>query len=288
MTGPSRARLINRLPKSVTARAGLILIVLVLFIVILGPFLTPDHPNAIDLSVRLQPPSAAHWFGTDELGRDLFARIANGGRYSLVASIVVVCFSVSLGATIGAAVAMGPRWLNAAMSQILDVAMAVPALVLTMALAAALGPGLVNVMIALIVARLPAFIMLARNQAYVIRKQAYVQAAGLYGASLPHQLRHHVIPNLAPALVVQGVADVSGIILACAALGFIGLGAQPPTPEWGALVASGKLYFLDCWWYAVFPGLAIALAATGFNLVGDAARDRLDPRTASQAAGARP
>lgn len=277
-----------RASRSPGETVGLLLIGLVLIVVLLGPYLTPFPPDQIDLAVRLQPPSGRHWLGTDELGRDLFSRIANGGRYSLLASILVVGVSLALGGLIGASVAMGPRWLNGLVSRILDIAMSVPALVLAMALAAALGPGLVNVTIALVLARLPAFVMLARNQAHGIRARAYVQAAGLYGGGLGHQLRHHIVPNIAPALLVQGLSDVGGIVLACAALGFIGLGAQPPLPEWGALVATGRLYFLDCWWYALFPGLAIALAATGFNLLGDAARDRLDPHLAGRAPEARP
>lgn len=268
------------LPHSVGGRVGALLLATILLVVVVGPWVTPYAPDEIHLPSRLQAPSADHWFGTDELGRDLFSRIAHGGRYSLFVAVLIVAVSGAFGAIIGAAVAVGPRWVNTVASQLLDIAMSVPALVLTMALAAALGPGLFNVALALVVARLPAFVLMARNQAQVVRRHAFVEAASLYGAGLLHQLRHHLLPNVSPALLVQAVSDVGGAILACAALGFIGLGAQPPTPEWGALVASGRLYFLDCWWYAVFPGLSIAVAATGFNLIGDETRDRLDPRLA--------
>jgi peptide/nickel transport system permease protein len=259
------------------AKAGLLLTAGVLLLALLGPSLRPFDPTAIDLSVRLEPPSLEHWFGTDELGRDLFARIAYGARYSLLAAICVVASSVVIGCIAGGLSAMAPGWVDWCAMRLVDMLLSVPTLVLAMALAAALGPGLVNAIIALIIARIPTFVRLGRNQALVLRRQAYVEAARLYGAPTSYLVRRHLVPNIAPVAMVQGVSDVGGVILACAALGFIGLGAQPPTPEWGALAASGRLFFLDCWWYAAFPGLAIASATVGFNLLGDAARDYLDP-----------
>ncbi|HEY0300078.1 MAG TPA: ABC transporter permease subunit [Rhizomicrobium sp.] len=251
--------------------------VVVLLLTVAGPFAGPFDPDAIDLAGRLQAPDATHWFGTDELGRDLFARIAAGGRYSLLTAVAVVLVSCAGGTLLGAACAVVPRWLDAAAMRAVDIFLSIPALVLAMALAAALGPGLQNAMIALTVARLPALVRLARNQALSLRRRGFVEAAQLYGAGRFHQLRHHILPNIAPVMIVQGVSDVSGIVLAGAALGFLGLGAQPPTPEWGALVASGRLYFLSCWWTAAFPGAAIAMTAIAFNLLGDGAREALDP-----------
>lgn len=263
---------------SLASGLGGVCAVIVLLLTIMGPFVSPFDPQAIDLAGRLQAPGAAHWFGTDELGRDLFARVAAGGRYSLFTAIAVVLAAGAGGTFLGGACAVMPRWLDTAAMRAVDIFLSVPALVLAMALAAALGPGLQNAMIALAVARLPALVRLARNQALSLRRRGFVEAAQLYGAGRLHQLRHHILPNIAPVMIVQGVSDVSGIVLAGAALGFLGLGAQPPTPEWGALVASGRLYFLSCWWTAAFPGAAIAMTAVAFNLLGDGVREALDPR----------
>lgn len=260
------------------------LLVGMLALVVLGPLIAAHGPNDIDLARRLLPPSASHWFGTDELGRDLFARIAYGGRLTLLSALAVVASVVAIGLLIGGLSVLAPPWVDTAVMRGVDILLSTPGLVLAMALAAALGPGLINAMLALMIARAPAFVRLARNQALIIRRMGYVEIARLNGAGDAHVLLFHLAPNVAPALIVQGASDVSGVILAAAALGFIGLGAQPPTPEWGALVASGRLFFLDCWWYALFPGLAIGLSSIGFTLLGDAARDWIDPR--SQGRGA--
>ena len=261
-----------------SARLGLALCGTIGLLALFGPSVIPYSPDAIDLSQRLLAPHPAHPFGTDELGRDLMARVAAGAGYSISAALGVVTCSVVLGCLIGASSALAGRWIDVAVMRLMDILLAVPALVLAMALAAALGPGLLNAMIALVVARIPAYVRLARNQALTLRRQGFVEAAGLYGAGPGYIVARHLAPNLAPVLIVQGLTDVGGVILASAALGFIGLGAQPPTPEWGVLASSGRLFFLECWWYAVFPGLAILCATMGFNLVGDWARDRMDPR----------
>jgi peptide/nickel transport system permease protein len=194
----------------------------------------------------------------------------------------VVASTALLGGVIGGISAMAPGWLDAVIMRSMDILLSVPALVLAMALAAALGPGLLNAMVALIVARLPAFVRLARNQSLLLRRQGYVEFAQLNGAGPGYTLRRHIAPNVAPPIIVQAASDISGVMLAAAALGFIGLGAQPPTPEWGALAASGRLYFLDAWWYAVFPAAAMLAATAGFTLLGDAARDFFDPRHAQR------
>ncbi|MBU6407226.1 MAG: ABC transporter permease subunit [Alphaproteobacteria bacterium] len=250
---------------------------------IVGPLLTSYSPNAIDLSQRLSPPSAVHWFGTDELGRDLFARVAHGGRYSILAALAVVALTLVVGSAVGALAALSPRPVEFAIMRVTDILLSIPALVLALALAAALGPGLLNAIIALSIARIPTYIRIARNQSIVLRGQAFMQAAWLYGAPPSYRFVKHLAPNIAPVLLTQALADMGGMMLAIAAVGFIGLGAQPPTPEWGALAASGRLFFLECWWYAAFPALAIIGSATGFNLVGDALRDLADPRTQSEA-----
>lgn len=259
--------------------AGCVLVAFVLALSLIGPFLTGHDPNAVELANRLRPPSGNHWLGTDELGRDLFARIAHGGARTLLAALGVVSCVAVAGVLIGGAAALSGKFVETAVMRAADILLSIPGLVLAMALAAALGPGLVNAMIALGVSRLPLFVRLARNQATVLRRAPYVEFARLSGARPRHVLAHHIAPNAAPPLLVQAVSDVSGAILAVSALGFIGLGSQPPSPEWGALVASGRLYVLDAWWLGVAPGLAIALAAVGFTLVGDALRDAFDPRT---------
>jgi peptide/nickel transport system permease protein len=271
-------RVHRRHDHSIAGLLGLALIAIVVLIGVIGPVLSPYSPDAIDLPHRLSPPGALHWFGTDELGRDLFSRIAHGAPLSLFAAVSVVGSCVLIGGAIGATGAVTPAWFDGVLMRGMDVLLSIPALVFAMALAAALGPGLINALIALLVTRLPAYVRLARNQAIVLRRQGYVEAARLYAGSNVYLLSRHILPNILPIMVVQGMSDVGGVILASAALGFIGLGAQPPTPEWGALVASGRLFFLDCWWYAAFPGLAILFATTGFNLIGDAVRDRMDPR----------
>lgn len=257
---------------------GMFLVAVLLGFAVLGPFMTSHAPDAIELARRLQPPSALHWMGTDELGRDLFSRLAYGAWPSLMAALLVVGTTVVLGTLVGTLSALVGGWVDAALMRVIDVLLAVPALVLAMALAAALGPSLVNALIALVVVRLPVFVRLARAQALLLRDRSFTEAARLAGAGRWHIMRHHLLPNLAGIMLVQGLMDVAAVILGAAALGFIGLGAQPPSPEWGGLVASGRHFMADAWWLGLFPGLALVFAAAGFNLLGDAVRDILDPR----------
>jgi peptide/nickel transport system permease protein len=271
-------RLRDKMPRDAAGRGGIAIVALLVGFAVLGPLVAAHAPDTIELARRLQPPSAMHWMGTDELGRDLFARLAYGAWPSLMAALLVVGTTVVLGTVLGTLSALAGRWVDAIMMRVVDVLLAVPALVLAMALAAALGPSLTNALIALVIVRLPVFVRLARAQALLLRDRGYTEAARLGGAGRWHIMRHHLIPNLAGIMVVQGLMDVAAVILGAAALGFIGLGAQPPSPEWGGLVASGRHFMADAWWLGVFPGLALVLAAAGFNLLGDAVRDILDPR----------
>jgi peptide/nickel transport system permease protein len=268
----------DKMPRDAAGRGGIAIVALLVGFAMLGPLVASHEPDTIELARRLQPPSAIHWMGTDELGRDLFARLAYGAWPSLMAALLVVGTTVVLGTVLGTLSALAGRWVDAIMMRVVDVLLAVPALVLAMALAAALGPSLTNALIALVIVRLPVFVRLARAQALLLRDRGYTEAARLGGAGRWHIMRHHLIPNLAGIMVVQGLMDVAAVILGAAALGFIGLGAQPPSPEWGGLVASGRHFMADAWWLGVFPGLALVLAAAGFNLLGDAVRDILDPR----------
>jgi len=260
------------------ARAAALTLATMVLVLALGPFLVSHGPTAMDLSNRLQAPSARHWFGTDELGRDLWSRVVHGGGISLGMSLGVVALGLGLGTLVGLWGGLVGGRIEAVLMRIVDVMLALPPLVLAMALAAAMGPGLGNAMLALVVVTVPTYVRLARAQALQLRSRGYLEAAQLAGASLGYRLRVHVLPNAMGPLVVQGTLDVSGVMLASAALGFIGLGAQPPTPEWGSLIASGQQFVKSAWWYPTLPGLAILLCALSCNVLGDALRDRLDPK----------
>lgn len=261
--------------------SGLLIVGGLLLFACVGPFVSAHAPDAIDLAGRLQPPDHNHWLGTDELGRDLFSRIAHGTGPSLLAAVAVVGITLVVGTVAGGLAGLVSGWFDAILMRVIDVMLSIPALVLAMALAAALGPSLINALIALLIVRLPVFIRLARGQTLSLAQNHYIEAARLMGARPMYLLRNHVIPGISGIMLVQGLSDMAGIILAAAALGFIGLGAQPPSPEWGGLVATGRHFVGEAWWYGIFPGLAILGAAAGFNLLADAARDILDPKTRS-------
>lgn len=263
---------------SLIARGAALLLAGIVALLALGPFLLTHDPVTMDLAHRLQPPSAQHLMGTDELGRDLFARLVHGGRVSLGLAVAVVALGLSLGSLIGLWAALLGGWVEGVLMRIVDVMLALPPLVLALALAAALGPGLVNAMLALVVVSVPTYVRLARAQGLRLVQLGYLESARLSGASTGYLLRVHLLPNASGPLLVQGTLDVAGVMLAAAALGFIGLGAQPPTPEWGGLIATGQQYAKAAWWYPVVPGAAILLCSLAFNVLGDALRDRLDPK----------
>lgn len=257
---------------------GAAIIVMVIITIVAAPLIAPYNPDKVMLASRLLPPSAQHWFGTDEVGRDLFSRIIYGSRASCVAAFMIVLVSVGVGVVVGCMSAILGGRIDTAIMRLMDVIMALPALVLAMALAAALGPSLVNSMLAVAMVRIPAYVRLARGQTLSLRERVFVKAARTFGASPLYILRWHVLPNALSPIIVQATLDLGGIVLIAAALSFIGLGAQPPTSEWGALVSTGRNYILDQWWYGTFPGLAILITAMGCNLLGDGIRDMLDPR----------
>jgi peptide/nickel transport system permease protein len=267
-----------RMRQSPLTLAGLSVMVLVLATMALAGVLAPHDPNVVNLEQRLLPPSAAHWFGTDEVGRDLFSRILHGSRQSVSVALFVVPVSGVIGSVLGCFSGSVGGAVDTAIMRATDIVLSVPSLVLTMALAAALGPSLFNAMLAITVVRIPFYVRLARGQALLIRELNYAKAARTFGASRWHVVRWHVFRNALPPIIVQATLDVGGTILMAAALGFIGLGAQQPTAEWGAMVATGRNYILDQWWYSAFPGFAILVTAMGCNLFGDGLRDILDPR----------
>ncbi|MDR3432123.1 MAG: D,D-dipeptide ABC transporter permease [Rouxiella aceris] len=269
----------HQLSRSPLTLLGLAIMLLVVLLMLCSPWLVPHNPNAIDLAARLQAPSTAHWFGTDEVGRDLFSRVLIGSQQSVAAGLAVVILAGSVGSLLGCFSGVMGGVLDALIMRGMDIMLSVPSLVLTMALAAALGPSLFNAMLAIAVVRIPFYVRLARGQTLMLRHQAYMQATRTFGASRWHLITWHVLRNVLPPLVVQASLDIGTSILMAATLGFIGLGAQQPTAEWGAMVANGRNYILDQWWYSAFPGMAILITATGFNLFGDGLRDLLDPKS---------
>ncbi len=257
---------------------GLAVIAAVLLVVLFAPLIATHDPYAIDLRARLAPPGAAHWFGTDEVGRDLFSRVVYGTRTSVGVGVAIVAISAVLGMAIGSIAGLVGGRVDTVVMRLMDVILSVHSLVLAMALAAALGPSLFNAMLAVALVRVPVYVRLVRGQALALRERDYVRAARTFGASALHIARRHIAPNALSPVIVQTTLDLGGAILTAAALSFIGLGAQQPTAEWGSMVSAGRNFLLDQWWYPTFPGLAILVTAMGFNLLGDGLRDILDPR----------
>jgi len=267
-----------QLTRSPLTMIGLIIVVIILTLVIFAPLFATHEPNAIDLRARLAAPSASHFFGTDEVGRDIYSRILYGGRQSIAVGFFVVVVAGLVGTMIGAISGLAGGWTDTITMRIMDVVLSVPSLVLIMALAAALGPSLINAAIAIAIVRIPFYVRLSRGQALLVREMPYVAAAKTFRASRWHILRWHILPNIQSPVVVQATLDIGNTILLAAALSFIGLGAQQPAAEWGAMVSTGRNYILDQWWYSGFPGFAILITATAFNLFGDGVRDILDPK----------
>lgn len=266
------------LSRNPTAVAGMVIIVLMGLLAIFAGWLAPFDPIRISLSERLQPPSMTHWFGTDEVGRDILSRVMYGARISLRIGIVVVSIAGVLGTVIGAAAGFLGRWSDAVIMRIMDVILSFPSLVLAMALAAALGPGLTNAVIAVAFVMIPKFARLSRGEALAVKERQYIAAARVSGASSPWIIVNHVLPNCVNSVIVLATLTLGDTILIAASLSFIGLGAQPPTPEWGAMISVGRKFLMDHPWYAAFPGVFILVTVIGFNILGDALRDVLDPR----------
>ncbi|MGL4496155.1 MAG: nickel transporter permease, partial [Beijerinckiaceae bacterium] len=244
-----------------------------------APLIATHDPLAQNLANRLKPMSADHWFGTDALGRDIFSRIVSGTRITLFIVLLVVVSVGPLGLLIGATAGYFGGWVDTLLMRITDVFLALPRLILALAFVAALGPGLENAVIAIAFTAWPPYARVARAETLIVRKSDFIAATRLQGASGPRIVLRHVIPLCVPSLIVRTTLDMAGIILTAAGLGFLGLGAQPPLPEWGAMIAAGREQIFDQWWVATFPGLAICLCTLGFNLLGDGLRDVLDAKS---------
>lgn len=258
---------------------GSAVLLLFIFLAIAAPLLTPYEPDTVNLSERLQPPSAEHWFGTDEVGRDVFTRVLYGARLSLGMGISVVVIAGLIGTVIGSMAGYIGGKFGQIIMRIMDMMLAFPPLVLAMALTAALGPSLFNAMLAIAIVKIPVFVRLARSETLVVKEKLFVKAAKTFGLSDAWIIFRHIIPNVITPVIIQVTIDLGDAILLIATLGFIGLGAQPPTPEWGAMIHTGWEYFLDHWWYATFPGIAIFMASVSFNLLGDGLRDLMDTKS---------
>lgn len=261
-----------------TFRLGVVCVAVVVALAVLGPWLSPYDPAAQLLPLRLQGPSLAHPFGLDELGRDILARLIVGARISLLVGIAVVSVSATLGLLIGAVAGYAGGWLDALVGRVMDVLLAFPGILLSIALVAVLGPSLFHVVLALVVGGWVGYARLVRGQALKLRELEFVQAARALGAPTWRILRDHVIPGVLPALIVQATLGMAGAIIAEASLSFLGLGVQPPTPSWGTMLDAGRGHLLDAPHLTLVPGLAIALLVLGLNFVGDGLRDRLSPR----------
>jgi len=248
-----------------------------IFASVFAPLLAPYGPLTQRVVDRLQPPTAAHWFGTDALGRDIFSRVLYGGRISLPVGFGIVAIALVIGGTIGGLAGFGAGWVDNVLMRFTDMVMAFPIIILAMTIAAALGPGLDHTMIALVAVSWPRYARVTRGLVLSVKENEYVHASRALGATEPHVLRRTVLPNcLAPA-VIMATLDLGTALLVFSGLSFLGLGSPPPAPEWGAMVAAGTQSF-DQWWVSTFPGLAILSLAMAFNFIGDGIRDALDPR----------
>lgn len=258
---------------------GVVLIAMFLFLVAFGSLLAPHDPVQPNVAVKLQPPSSTYWFGTDELGRDILSRIMSGAKYSLGVAFIILSIAVLVGTFVGLIAGYAGSIVDELLMRVTDLFLAFPALVLAMAIAATLGRTLENTVIALTVVYWPWYARLVRGQVLWLKEREFVEAARAIGASPLRILGRHILPNTLAIVIVQLTLDVGYAVLATSGLSFIGLGAQPPTPEWGTMIAGARTFFREAWWYITFPGLALTLTVLGFNLLGDGLRDYLDPRT---------
>jgi peptide/nickel transport system permease protein len=260
-------------------RVGAVIVGIAVLAAVVGPWLPIFDPSTQQLALRLEGPSATHWFGMDELGRDIFARVLWGARISLMVGLVVVGISASVGIMLGSIAGYFGGLVDEGISRVIDVLLAFPGLLLAIALVAVLGPSLTNVVFALSLIGWVGYARLVRGQVLRAREFEFVQAARALGATTPRILARHIIPTTLPAVTVQATLGMGGAILAEASLSFLGLGVQPPTPSWGTMLNYGRGHLLDAPHLTVFPGVAIAILVLGFNFLGDGLRDAFDPAT---------
>lgn len=261
---------------------ALIILLLIAFSAVFAPWIIPhpeDLADAVHTEIKLQPPSTEHLMGTDELGRDIFSRVVYGARISLTAALSAVGIALLIGIPLGAIAGSFGGWVDNVIMRITDVFLSFPPLLLAIAMVAVLGGSLNNAVLSIAISWWPWYTRLIRGQAISVKERKFVQAAETIGTSRMKIIFKHIIPNCISPVIVQASMDIGGVILTVASLSFLGLGAQLPTPEWGLMISMGRRFFPDSWWYCIFPGLAIFITVLCFNLLGDAIREILDPKT---------
>lgn len=269
------------LSRNPLAVIGLTIVLGLVLMALFAPLLASAPPDAQDLGARLQPPGwQGHALGTDELGRDIWSRLVHGARVTLYIVALVAVTAPVIGLAIGTIAGTLGGWVDRVLMRITDIFLAFPRLILALAFVAALGPGVVNAVLAIAVTAWPPYARVARAETLAVRRSDYIAAARLQGAGTPRIILGHIMPMCVSSVIVRVTLDMAGIILTAAGLGFLGLGAQPPLAEWGAMISAGRQYLLTHWWVATMPGVAILLVSLGFNLLGDSLRDVLDPRGA--------
>ncbi|MEP7300482.1 MAG: ABC transporter permease [Caldimonas sp.] len=268
----------RKLRRRRSAMFGLAVVVGFIVLAVFAGWIAPQDPIATSWGAIRKPPGAEHWFGTDEIGRDVFSRVIWGTRASMLAGVVSVSISLLLGVPIGLAAGFLGGWIDAAISRVIDAFLACPFLILAIALAAFLGPSLTNAMIAIGISATPIFARLTRGAVIHVKVEDYIEAARALGASPLRQALRHVLPNIAAPLIVQATLAIAAAVIAEASLSFLGLGQQPPAPSWGSMLNTAKNYVDNAPWMAIWPGVSIFLLVLAFNLLGDGLRDALDPR----------
>ncbi len=261
---------------------GLGIVALFLLVAFIGPWMVPypeDATGATHLVSKLLSPGRSHWFGTDEVGRDIYSLVILGTRLTLRISVIVVGVAILIGVPLGILAGFAGGWVGESIMRITDIFLAVPGLILAIAIVASLGPGITNAMIALSLVWWPGYVRLVQGKTLSLATESFIEAARSVGSSRWRIALGEILPNCASPILVKASMDMGLAILAAAGLGFIGIGAQPPTPEWGAMISAGRNYLPDRWWYATFPGAAIFVTVLGWNLLGDGLRDVLDPRS---------
>jgi peptide/nickel transport system permease protein len=275
ITALSKQKKISFFRKSLVLHIGLIIIAFVLIFAFFPGLIAPYNPTAQDLSNVLLPPSKAHWFGTDNFGRDVFSRVVWGTRIDLQIGVIATVVPFAIGTLIGLLAGFYGGYIDSVLMRILDIFMAVPYLVLVIAIVAILGPGIINLYMAIWLVSWVEYARLIRSEVMIAKNAEYVQAAKVLGFKDSRIFLRHILPNVVSSAIVYGASDIVLCMLQGASLGFLGLGVQPPAPEWGAIIADGRQYISQAWWLCTFPGLALIIAGSGFSLFGDGLSDLL-------------
>ena len=268
--------------KSPLSILGLAIVGTFIIVALIGPFIVPfpkDATGTIHMSQKLLEPDGTFWFGTDELGRDIYSRVILGTWISLKIGLIIILIAMGIGVPLGITAGYVGGWIGEVIMRVTDMFLSIPGRIFALAIIGAMGPGMTNSMIALSIVWWPGYVRLVQGRTLSVKEESFVEAARSIGARRVRIIFHHILPNCSSVILVKASMDMGMAILAAAGLGFIGVGAQPPTPEWGAMISEGRNFLPDWWWYATFPGLAIFTTVLGFNLLGDGLRDILDPQS---------